>query len=640
VPPAVVKHYHRFLRAMDSGPFRLVRPVVLAGAANAMLFASVDHSQAWSLASATMGMGLLGAVLTRQLGQILALEARVATGVRQLSVVSEVVSALNSSPNVGSTLGGAFDKLVGALEVDGGAIWLPTPADPREMALVEHRGISEEAAPDLLREIRDGLDASAGAPYRGVCHLPGQHGTRPVQSLAVGMCREGEPLGYVCLLRRKGEFGHVETEILSAVATDIGNALRSVRLISEARRLADRDPVTGLHNHRAVYQRLHSEMERHGRSGKPLSILMMDLDNFKLFNDTYGHPAGDEVLKRVAGVLRRSCRESDVVARFGGDEFLMILPETTLKQAIRCAERVATSIGKERFRCEDSATLPIGFSYGIAVFPDDSQEAQELVARADANLYQSKVQGGGKITVRGAATLENMLSNVNGYDLFRAMVIAIDNKDGYTRKHSEEVTEYSLQIAQALGLSAETLQTIQVSGILHDVGKIGVPDSILKKPGKLTDEEFDLMKQHPVFGAVIVGSIAGMDEVVLGVRHHHERYDGRGYPDGLKGEEIPLIGRIMAVADAYSAMTTCRPYRKGLTQHQALQEIRKNLGAQFDPRIGEVFIALREKGATLELPDGSHTAGTLDIPPADARPKRAPRKRKPAAELVTAAPES
>ncbi len=146
-----------------------------------------------------------------------------------------------------------------------------------------------------------------------------------------------------------------------------------------------------------------------------------------------------------------------------------------------------------------------------------------------------------------------------------------------------------------MGLDEEMLQTIQVSGILHDVGKIGVPDNILRKPGRLTDEEFQIMQQHPVFGSLIVGAIPGMEQVVLGVRHHHERYDGRGYPDRLKGEEIPLIGRIMAVADAYSAMTTSRPYRKGLAEEEAIEEIRRNLGTQFDPEIGLLFIRLREE---------------------------------------------
>jgi HD-GYP domain-containing protein (c-di-GMP phosphodiesterase class II) len=321
------------------------------------------------------------------------------------------------------------------------------------------------------------------------------------------------------------------------------------------------------------------------------------------------------VLKRVAMILRRSCRDADTVARYGGDEFMVLLSETNLRAAIRCAERIQSVLAKERFRCQNSATLPIGFSYGISVYPDDAKDVQELVTIADSNLYQSKTQGGNQITARGSSVTDNTLVHVKGFDLFRAMVQAIDNKDGYTKRHSEEVTEYSLEIARAMNLGEEMLQTLQLSCILHDVGKIGVPDHILRKPGHLTDDEFQVMQQHPVFGALIVGAMPGMEEVVHGVRHHHERYDGAGYPDRLAGTNIPLMGRIMAVADAYSAMTTTRPYRKGLTERQALQQVLKGLGTQFDPEIGELFIKLREHATATRKPASRRAVRAPDPEP-------------------------
>lgn len=605
---------------LDDRAMRLVRPVMLAGFATALLFAAVDRSQPWTLASAAMGIVLLGAVLSRQLGEILALERQLAGRVRQLSVVSEVVATLNSSPNVGSSLGEALDRLISALDAQSGAIWLPAPDDEKRMRLVEQRGLADpERHQELLDQVqlamRDGMQV-----LRHAVQLDRREGgMAKAHCISVRMGREGEDFGRLVLTKWRGEFSPSDVSILAAIGSDIGGALRSVRLISEARRLADRDPVTGLHNHRSVYQRLHAELEKAQRTSKPMAVLMMDLDNFKLFNDTYGHPAGDEVLKRVSGILKRSCRDADTVARYGGDEFMVVLPESNLKAAVRCAERIQAVLAKERFRCQNSATLPIGFSYGIAVFPEDAADVQELVSTADSNLYHSKSKGGNQITARGGSVIDNSLVYVKGFDLFRAMVQAIDNKDGYTRKHSEEVTEYSLAMARGLELGEEMLQTIQLSGILHDVGKIGVPDHILRKPGHLTDEEYHVMKQHPVFGALIVGAMPGMEEVVLGVRHHHERYDGRGYPDGLAGTNIPLIGRIMAVADAFSAMTTHRPYRKGMTERQALLQIRSGLGTQFDPEIGELFIRLRE-----------------EIAPRKAAAPRAPRKRK---EVVTEAPQ-
>jgi len=590
--------------------------VLLAGFATALLFAAVDRSQPWSLMSAALGILLLGAVLSRQLSEILQLERKLAGRLRQLSVVSEVVATLNSSPNVGNSLGEALEKLLTALDAKCGAIWLPAPDNDARMLLVESLGLPDlERHAELLGQVQDAM-RGGGQVVRHHVQLPGApDASRKLAAVAVRMGRDGEDFGRLMLAKAYGEFSDEEVSILGAIGSDIGGALRSVRLISEARRLADRDPVTGLHNHRSVYQRLHSELERHDRIGKPMAVLMMDLDNFKLFNDTYGHPAGDEVLKRVAMILRRSCRDADTVARYGGDEFMVLLSETNLRAAIRCAERIQSVLAKERFRCQNSATLPIGFSYGISVFPDDAKDVQELVTIADSNLYQSKTQGGNQITARGSSVTDNTLVHVKGFDLFRAMVQAIDNKDGYTKRHSEEVTEYSLEIAKALDLSEETLQTIQLAGILHDVGKIGVPDHILRKPGHLTDEEFHVMQQHPVFGALIVGAMPGMEEVVHGVRHHHERYDGCGYPDRLAGTNIPLIGRIMAVADAFSAMTTTRPYRKGMTERQALQQVLKGLGTQFDPEIGELFIKLREEATANRKPAARRAVRAPDPEP-------------------------
>jgi diguanylate cyclase (GGDEF)-like protein len=575
---------------------QVLRPVLLGGFANALLFFAVARSHPWTIAGAALAAGILGTVLARQVGQLLSLERQAGRQAHQLSTITEIVSCLNSSTSVGSALGGALEKLLSALDADGGAVWVPSAAGSGDLVLVEQRGLpNPDGAPEILAKLQGLMSSPPTYLLPHTLEVPGSGFQQPpAQCLSVRLGREGEEFGYLCVLKWEGHFSETEAAIVGAVASDIGAALRSIRLISDARRLADRDPVTALLNHRSAYQRIHVEIEQHARARKPLAVILMDLDNFKLFNDTYGHPAGDEVLKRVAAILRRSCRDEDTVARYGADEFLLIMPETSLKQAVKCAERIQASLARERFRCENSAPLPLGFSYGIAVYPEDSLDVLELVSIADANLYHSKCQGGNQITARGTNKTDSSLIYVKGFDLFRAMVHAIDNKDGYTRQHSEEVTQYSLEIARAMELGEEMLQTIQLAGILHDVGKIGVPDSVLRKPGKLTDEEYEVMQQHPVFGALIVGALPGMEQVVLGVRHHHERYDGRGYPDRLTGEEIPVIGRIMAVADAYSAMTTTRPYRKGLTERQALLEIERGLGTQFDPRIGALFIRIRQ----------------------------------------------
>lgn len=200
--------------------------------------------------------------------------------------------------------------------------------------------------------------------------------------------------------------------------------------------------------------------------------------------------------------------------------------------------------------------------------------------------------------LKGYKSANSELRAEASFEVLDALITAVDNKDHYTRKHSEDVTEYALWIAAELGLPEETMRTLRIGGLLHDVGKIGVPDEILRKPGRLTPEEFENMKRHPRLGELIVGGIPGMESILDVVRSHHERWDGKGYPDQLSGEQIPFMGRLLAVADAFSAMTTDRPYRKGLAFDAALEEIRANIGTQFDPIMAEAFLSAFEKHTT------------------------------------------
>ena len=211
--------------------------------------------------------------------------------------------------------------------------------------------------------------------------------------------------------------------------------------------------------------------------------------------------------------------------------------------------------------------IPLSLSVGTAVFPDESPSRLDVVALADARLY--RVKSGGDAQGESEHLRTAMSRSVEGFSMLDALVAAVDNKDRYTRRHSEDVLTYSLQIAEALGLDEPTRHTVAVAALLHDVGKIGVPDAILRKPGALTDAEFEAIKQHPMMGRVMVGAVPGFEGTLDAVRHHHERWDGGGYPFGLSGEEIPLLARLMAVADAFSAMTTDRPYRKGMGAAQA-----------------------------------------------------------------------
>jgi diguanylate cyclase (GGDEF)-like protein/putative nucleotidyltransferase with HDIG domain len=327
---------------------------------------------------------------------------------------------------------------------------------------------------------------------------------------------------------------------------------------------------------------------------------MMDLNDFKFFNDTYGHPTGDKVLQSVARTLHSVRREDDILGRYGGDEFIAILPNTDGAGGRCFAERVRTRMAQNGFTRDGGSTpevsVPIVLSCGVASFPDDSDNYQELITLADANLYQAKLsQAGIETTSEIGRSLCQLRTGGGSFEFLEGLVAAVDNKDAYTRRHSEDVTEFALWIAEELGFGEDDMRTIRIGGLLHDVGKIGVPDGILRKPGSLSTAEFDIVKRHPVLGALIVSGISDMAPIVDIVRSHHERWDGKGYPDQLCGENIPLLGRLVAVADAFSAMTTTRPYRLAMSWDVALHEIEAGSGVQFDPQMTQAFLRAAHK---------------------------------------------
>jgi diguanylate cyclase (GGDEF)-like protein/putative nucleotidyltransferase with HDIG domain len=418
-----------------------------------------------------------------------------------------------------------------------------------------------------------------------------------------------ETLGAIAVARLTGSFSQPQLMVLESIALEASTAVSNALSYRKALEDADRDPVTGLFNHRAIHERLQTEWERSVRKDLTLSVIMLDLNDFKFFNDTYGHPIGDQVLQTVARVLRESSRSNDLVARYGGDEFALVLPETDAENARIIAQRIKTRMDSEGFHfAGNTSTLPVGLSLGVATFPQDGRTRSELLAAADVNLYSAKLHKE-SICVTREVQRNHELRTDDSYSFLDCLVTAVDNKDSYTRRHSEDVTEYSLWIAEELKLSQETMRVIRIGGLLHDVGKIGVPDEILRKPGKLSEDEFEIIKQHPLTGALIVAGAPGMQFIGDIVRSHHERWDGKGYPDGLSGENIPLLGRIVAVADAFSAMTTTRPYRRGMEWEVALQEVETQSGRQFDPKIANLFLQVARKRLTQPVENLSESSG-------------------------------
>jgi diguanylate cyclase (GGDEF)-like protein len=383
--------------------------------------------------------------------------------------------------------------------------------------------------------------------------------------------------------------------LINALGMEIGIALERAQQYEEAREQADRDFLTGLYGHRALQAELERALQASSQRSEPLAIVAMDVDNFRLFNDTYGHSAGDQVLKMIAEHLAGLCQDNGLAGRFGGDDFMVILPKADREAAFAFAQSVQGWLSEKHFQARGSERIPISVSCGVAVFPEDGQKRHELVAVADANLYESKSLGG-KIVGRPKIQKHKAeLRKLGTFGMLESLVIAIDNKDHYTKVHSEIVTECAVMLAQELGYSEDVQKTLRIAGLLHDVGKICIPERILKKPGPLTPGEYEVVKHHTVIAEHLLVDLPNVEQVREAALNHHERFDGMGYPNGLEGKQIPLLGRIMAIADAYSAMILDRPYRKGRTMSEALAELQRCAGTQLDPELVEPFVRMVER---------------------------------------------
>ena len=277
---------------------------------------------------------------------------------------------------------------------------------------------------------------------------------------------------------------------------------------------------------------------------------------------------------------------------------MVVVPGASSIDAGLIAENVKAYLHANPFIAPQGGRLPLQLCFGVSDIRTAGRSAANLVAAADAALYESKHRGGDTVTVHMTTGLDGNDHVQTKFDILDSLVTAIDHKDRYTKKHSEDVTAYALKLARALGLSEDVYHAVRVAGLLHDVGKIGVPDSILRKPGKLTTEEYEVMKGHVTVSALIIHGLPRLSDILSAVANHHERWDGKGYPNGVSGSDIPLLGRIMAIADAYSAMTLDRPYRSGLTPDDAIAEIERCKGTQFDPELAELFIqTMRENSS-------------------------------------------
>jgi diguanylate cyclase (GGDEF)-like protein len=374
---------------------------------------------------------------------------------------------------------------------------------------------------------------------------------------------------------------------LLAIALYQRSTFRELRAL----RLALTDPLTGLGNHRHFHDRLEHELADSQAQGHPLSLCLLDIDDFKRINDRHGHPGGDKVLAALAAELR----QGGEAFRLGGDEFAVLLPGRDETGAKMAADAIVLRLGGTPLPPADRVTV----SAGIATATAADVDRDELVRRADSALYWAKEYGKNQTRLHRPdvveiAELKRLAAGPDRAARFRAaasLAKAVDARDAYTGCHSERVSDLAARIAARLGVDREGVELTRLAASLHDLGKLAIPEEILRKPGPLSSTERLVLERHPQIGYRMLESL-GVEPVAAWVRHHHERWDGTGYPDGLEGDEIPLGARVIFVADAYDAMTSDRVYRARLSDDEAIAELARCSGTQFDP---EVVAALAEE---------------------------------------------
>jgi len=429
--------------------------------------------------------------------------------------------------------------------------------------------------------------------------------------------------------RRESAFAQQEVLILRTLADLLATALHNAFVFQKMQQQSITDGLTGIKTRRYLMEALLSEWKRASRSGRPFSLVLIDLDKFKEVNDAMGHLEGDLVLARVGRLLEQKCRQSNVVARYGGDEFVILMPETGVEQAQILSERLRLWIATDPMLNDRHITG----SFGVATFPLHGSAVEDIIRVADAGMYVSKHGGGNRVSTAeqfaedeaaaqhrhtiaayvegflrrehtGPGSAEELIgtlkklsaaikdgSNVQALmDAIRAITRAVETRELHSAGHGESVGHYVQIIGQELSLSADEMGELVYAARVHDVGKIIIPERLLNKAGPLTPDEYGLMKSHAAIGGEIMEAIPGSNRLREIVRHHHERFDGTGYPDGLKGERIPLGARIISVAESYANMISERPYAPITTSAEAMAELEALTGTQYDGMLVRIFV--------------------------------------------------
>ncbi len=428
------------------------------------------------------------------------------------------------------------------------------------------------------------------------------------------------------MLVGKGAAG-INLDLLTFLSNYMGMFIHNIQLLEQTNKYANTDTLTGLYTHRGFQEVLATELAKAKDNKTPLSVVMFDVNNITKINRELGHAKGDEVIKIIADKVKQNIKNTDSAGRYGGDEIAVIMPETDTRNAKYMAEYITYTLSC----CFVDDVGPVKVSVGVATYPDAAMEQEKLLLLAEQAMFISQAKGYKEgmsaiissedfnfwddIAVNSFAEIlakrhfenginfeDELVKRINNAEIINhnnlmemvtSLAGAIDAKDPYTKGHSTSVSRYSEALARAINMPEHDVERIKIGAMLHDIGKIGIPESVLKKPGKLTDEEWEIMKQHPTIGAEkVLAPNEALREFIPIVKHHHERLDGKGYPDNLKGDEIPLEARIVSVADAYHALVSDRPYRKGMPIEKACAILQEGAGIQWDRDLVRQFIAI------------------------------------------------
>jgi len=541
-------------------------------------------------------------------------EEEIARHTKRVEALNAVARTVGQTLDLQELMDNALAKVLEVMEVEAGGIYLLDTATS-ELTLRAHTGVAQDYVrevtrvkleEDELERVMQWRDPIVGVPeILNEATLAVIMGAARREGLemftVVPLWVRGIAHGALCIASHiPRQVTPEELDLLQAMSNQIAVGIENAMLFAEVSNMAIIDRLSGLYNHGHFQERLEEEVARSLRFGGKCSLIMLDLDHFKVYNDLFGHVAGDEALKRVGQVLRDYTRQVDIACRYGGEEFAVILPQTDSTGAYETAERLRRAVETALSLESSGANINLTVSLGVASWPSDGLSREELIRRADLALSEAKERGRNQtclashvlsITRAKKEGLREVAEHLEAASLntIYALAAAVDARDHYTYGHSRSVSKHAVAIGKALGLPRKRMRQLRVAALLHDIGKIGLSDSIIKKAGLLDEQEWEMMRKHSELGATIISHTPELADCAPAIQHHHEWYDGSGYPHGLKEEAIPVEARIIGVADAYDTMTTPRSYRQMVSPQEAIEELRRCANTQFDPLFVEVL---------------------------------------------------